>query len=33
MVAITSTGPMTFGSTWRPMMAKAERPITRAAIT
>ncbi len=33
IVAMTSTGPMTLGSTCRPMMAKAERPITSAAST
>src|SRR5262249_59589246 len=31
MVAMTSTGPMTFGSTCASMMASGRRPITRAA--
>src|SRR5256886_33250 len=33
MVAITSTGPMTFGSTCTSMMASGRLPITRAACT
>src|SRR3984893_1691012 len=33
MVAITSTGPITLGSTWRSMMASGWRPMTRAACT
>ena len=33
MVAITSTGPMTLGSTWCTMMASGWRPMTRAACT
>ena len=33
MVAITSTGPMTLGSTWRTMISSGDRPITRAACT
>src|SRR6185312_8758148 len=33
MVAITSTGPITLGSTWRSMMASGWRPMMRAAWT
>ena len=33
MVAITSTGPVTLGSTWRTMIRTGDRPITRAAWT
>ena len=33
MVAITSTGPVTLGSTWRTMISSGDRPITRAACT
>ncbi len=33
MVAITSTGPITLGSTWRSMMASGRRPMIRAACT
>src|SRR6185437_59535 len=33
MVAMTSTGPITLGSTWRSMMASGWRPMTRAAWT
>ena len=33
MVAITSTGPMTLGSTWRSMISSGGMPITRAAWT
>ncbi len=33
MVAITSTGPVTLGSTWRTMISTGDRPITRAACT
>ena len=33
MVAITSTGPVTLGSTWRTMISTGDRPITRAAWT
>src|SRR6266513_2645980 len=33
MLAITSTGPMTFGSTCTSMMASGRLPITRAACT
>src|SRR5471032_126242 len=33
MVAITSTGPVTLGSTWRTMIRVGDRPMTRAACT
>src|SRR5205814_1016380 len=33
MVASTSTGPITLGSTWRRMMRNDETPMTRAACT
>ena len=33
IVASTSTGPSTLGSTWRTMMRPGETPITRAACT
>ena len=33
MVASTSTGPITLGSTWRSMMRADDTPITRAACT
>src|SRR5690606_6521988 len=33
IVASTRTGPMTFGSTCRNMIARAERPMMRAACT
>ena len=33
MVASTSTGPITLGSTWRAMMRSGETPVTRAACT
>src|ERR1041384_5513870 len=31
MVAMTSTGPKTFGSTWKTRMARGRRPMTRGA--
>ena len=33
MVAITSTGPITLGSTWRSMISGADIPTSRAACT
>ena len=33
MVAMTRTGPITLGSTWRSMIASGWRPMTRAAWT
>src|SRR4029450_7487523 len=33
MVASTSTGPITLGSTWRAMMRSGATPVTRAACT
>ena len=33
MVAITRTGPIAFGSTWRSMIIGAGRPISCAAAT